>query len=82
MTDKEQNYELMWKKEFSFRLKRRMQYLGLTPIELSKLSGVSIKSVRGYLDLLDPKIPNAIVVPKLAKALITTSSYLLDFDVK
>lgn len=66
-----------WKKEFSKRLKNRMDELCINQTELSERTGIPNNSICMYVN--GKTIPQAIAIPKLAKELKLNVSDLIDF---
>lgn len=69
--------ETEWKKEFSRRLKRKMDLKKVSQAWLSKLSGVSRVMLSDYL--LGKTLPSAKKVSAIARVLGCSSSDLIDF---
>lgn len=64
-----------FQKEFSYRLKARMEYLELTQLELAKRSGLTQASISMHIN--GKVMPTAYTLAKLAKALIMSADDLI-----
>lgn len=74
--DKDLDAEL-WKKEFADRLKIRMRDKNMTQSELSELTGIPQPYLSRYLRA--DVVPKPFAIVLIAKALMCTSSDLMDF---
>ena len=68
--------EEKWKKEFSTRIKNRLVVLDMTQLELSKRTGIPMTSIYYYVNGIT--VPKSTVIPKLAKGLMVSVSYLIE----
>ena len=76
-TEQKKEYRNQWKKEFAHRLKARMEYLDISQNELAKRTGIPQPVIGAYVH--GRCMPLAMNIAKLAKALIMSSSELIDF---
>ncbi len=70
------DYEIV--RKFSKRLRELREKNGLTQEKLAEIADISYKNVQ-YLESKNPTCPSLITINKLAKALKTTPSKILDF---
>ena len=67
-----------WMKNFSSKLKQRMEYLEMSQNRLAKMAGISQFAIWTYVTCRN--VPTAYHLSKLAEALITTPNDLVSFD--
>ena len=68
--------EQQWRKEFSYKLRRRMSMRGITQAELSELSGIPYPSVNKYVN--GRATPSAYNVDRICCALQCPASELVN----